>query len=219
MSRTERQQAQLVRHLKRRGISSDRVLAAMRQVPRQKFVAEPFLDRAFDDTALPAAAGQTISQPFVVALMTQMLDLSGEETVLEIGTGTGYQTAVLATLCRRVVTIERIGELASEARRVLDELGFHNIEYHIGDGTLGWPDSGPYDGILVTAGAPDVPSPLYNQLRPGGRLVIPVGDEESQTLTLIIKGPQGPEVTDAGGCRFVKLIGDAGWETSQGDAG
>lgn len=215
MANFERQRDGLQKQLRRRGISDPRVLRAIGTVPRERFVADELADEAYDDTALPHAAGQTISQPYVVALMTQMLRLQGEETVLEIGTGTGYQTAVLALLCRRVVTIERLTELAGPARAVLESLGLTNIEYHTGDGTLGWPDAAPYQGIIVTAGAPDVPAPLYRQLEMKGRLVIPVGDEQTQDLQLITKTEAGAEITDAGQCRFVKLIGAAGWDVAE----
>ncbi len=206
------QRAKLVAALRNKGIADERVLAAIAAVPRELFVPEPVRCDAYRDTALAVAEGQTISQPFIVALMTQLLSLRGEEQVLEIGTGTGYQAAVLARLCRRVVSIERLPTLATEAAARLAALGYDNIELHTGDGTLGWQPAAPYDRIIVTAGAPQVPAPLYNQLRLGGRMVIPVGDEQSQDLEVIVKREEGPQVIDAGGCRFVKLIGDAGWE-------
>ncbi len=206
------QRARLVSALRNRGISDERVLSAIAVVPREQFVPEPVRGDAYRDTALAVAEGQTISQPFIVALMTQLLSLHGEETVLEIGTGTGYQAAVLTRLCRRVVSIERLPTLAAEAAARLAALGYKNIELHTGDGTLGWQPAAPYDRVIVTAGAPEVPAPLYNQLRLGGRMVIPVGDEQSQDLEVIVKREEGPQVVDAGGCRFVKLIGDAGWE-------
>ena len=218
MAEFDRQRQRLRRRLQQRGITDQRVLNAIGNVPREQFVAEELAAQAYADSALPAAAEQTISQPFVVALMTQLLRLEGHETVLEIGTGTGYQTAILAQLAERVVTIERIPELADTARQVLDALDLANIEFHTGDGTLGWPASAPYDAILVTAGGPDVPAPLYNQLRVGGRLVIPVGGRQTQKLTLVVKGEDGPQVTDAGECRFVKLIGDAGWDDVTAEA-
>ncbi len=208
------QRAQLVSTLRNKGIADERVLAAMAAVPRELFVAEPVRCDAYRDTALAVGEGQTISQPFIVALMTQLLSLRGDETVLEIGTGTGYQTAILARLCRRVVSIERLPTLATEAAARLAALGYENIELHTGDGTLGWQPAAPYDRIIVTAGAPEVPTPLYNQLRLGGRMVIPVGNEQSQELQVILKRKSGPQVIDAGGCRFVKLIGNAGWETT-----
>ena len=204
--------------LRSRGITDERVLEAIARVPRHRFVPEDVLDRAYDDTALPIGSGQTISQPYIVALMTQELRLAGEERVLEIGTGSGYQTAVLAMLCREVVTIERHQELLRSAEPVLRGLGFANIEFRFGDGTLGCPDRAPYDGILVTAAAPDVPSPLYNQLATGGRMVIPVGDRAAQTLVCVEKQPDGhPLIRDLCECRFVQLIGDAGWPDEETD--
>jgi protein-L-isoaspartate(D-aspartate) O-methyltransferase len=195
-----------------RGITDSRVLAAVARVPRHRFVSEDLAERAFDDTALPIGSGQTISQPYIVALMTQELRLAGNERVLEIGTGSGYQTAVLAELCREVITIERHEELLGTAMPVLEELGYRNIEFRVGDGTLGCPERAPFDGIIVTAAAPEVPAPLYNQLAIGGRLVIPVGDRQSQTLIQVEKQPDGHPLTrDLCGCRFVQLIGEAGW--------
>jgi protein-L-isoaspartate(D-aspartate) O-methyltransferase len=215
MSSFSHQREELRKTLRRRGIGDERVLRAIGAVPRERFVAPELIGQAYDDTALPHAAGQTISQPFVVALMTQLLRLSGDESVLEIGTGSGYQTAVLSLLARRVVTVERLPELAAPARQILAEMGLTNIEFHTGDGTLGWPESAPYDAILVTAGAPEVPAPLLAQLVPGGRLVIPVGDAEQQELTLVTKHEAGPEMIQAGPCRFVRLIGAAGWDVAE----
>jgi protein-L-isoaspartate(D-aspartate) O-methyltransferase len=195
-----------------RGINDPRVLAAMARVPRHRFLPEELHDRAYADTALPIGAGQTISQPYIVALMTQELRLTGEERVLEVGTGSGYQAAILAELCRELVTIERHEELLQTAVSVLGDLGYANIEFRVGDGTLGCPDRAPFDGIIVTAAAPDVPSPLYNQLASGGRMVIPVGDRQSQMLIYVEKQPDGQPLTrDLCGCRFVQLIGEAGW--------
>jgi protein-L-isoaspartate(D-aspartate) O-methyltransferase len=202
---------ELIHALAARDIHDPRVLDALARVPRERFVPESIRDRAYENVALPIEAGQTISQPLIVALMTQELELKGDERVLEIGTGTGYQTAILAELAREIVTIERIPELARTARRLLLDLGYPNIEFRLGDGSLGCSERAPYDAILVTAGAPDYPAPLYHQLRVGGRLVIPVGDESSQTLRIVTKREQGPEIRDAGGCRFVRLIGDAAW--------
>ncbi|HUG90062.1 MAG TPA: protein-L-isoaspartate(D-aspartate) O-methyltransferase [Planctomycetaceae bacterium] len=195
-----------------RGISDPRVLEAIARVPRHRFVSEDLWDRAYDDTALPIGSGQTISQPYIVALMTQELRLTGTERVLEIGTGSGYQAAILALLCRALVTVERHAELLRPAEAVLEALGFTNIEFRAGDGTLGCPDRAPFDGILVTAAAPDVPSPLYNQLAAGGRMVIPVGDRQAQNLVLVEKQADGHPLTrELCGCRFVQLIGEAGW--------
>lgn len=202
---------QLVEHLRRRGIEDRRVLDALLAVPRDRFVPPEVQDEAWDDTALPIGLGQTISQPMVVAWMTELLMLRGDETVLEIGTGSGYQTALLARLAASVVTLERLPELASAAASRLHALGVQNVEFVVGDGSLGWPDRAPYDAIIVTAGAPRLPAPLYEQLRPGGRLVIPIGDREQQQMERITRGEHGPVVERHGGCRFVPLIGAAGW--------
>ncbi|MCA9078303.1 MAG: protein-L-isoaspartate(D-aspartate) O-methyltransferase [Planctomycetaceae bacterium] len=202
----------LMRTLRRQGITDDRVLAVIASVPRERFVPREQVSKAYHNLALPIGQSQTISQPYIVALMTQALQLTGDERVLEIGTGSGYQTAVLSKLCDRVVSIERIPELSAMAAKRLSDMGCEHTQLHVGDGTLGWNVDAPYDAILVTAGAPDVPSPLYNQLTIGGRLVIPVGDQESQELKVIEKREFGPHVINAGGCRFVRLIGDAGWE-------
>jgi protein-L-isoaspartate(D-aspartate) O-methyltransferase len=201
----------MIQLLRDRGIHDDRVLTAMREVPRNAFVPESMRDRAWDDNALPIECGQTISQPLIVAWMTELLQLRGDETVLEIGTGTGYQTAILARLARRVVSIERIPELSATAATRLAELDVDNVTLIVGDGTLGWPDGAPYDAILAAAGAPQLPQPLYDQLRPGGRLVLPIGDAREQDLQRIRRTPKGPLVESLGGCRFVPLIGAAGW--------
>lgn len=208
---SEREREQLRRQLESRGITDRRVLEAVGTVPRHRFVPPESRSQAYDDIALPIGSGQTISQPYMVALMTQELRLSGEERVLEVGTGSGYQAAILAVLAREVVTIERFSELSQEAQSVLGEIGYKNIEFRVGDGTLGCPDRAPFDGIIVTAGAPDVPAPLYNQLNEGGRLVIPIGDDFQQMLQVIEKRDGRPVATDVCACRFVKLIGDAGW--------
>jgi protein-L-isoaspartate(D-aspartate) O-methyltransferase len=211
----EQAHRRLIEALSQRGITDSRVLSAMSDVPRDCFVSAELRSRAYDDHALPIEAAQTISQPYMVALMTQELRLAGDETVLEIGTGSGYQAAVLAKLCRRVVTIERIPELSRKARSILDGLGFTTIEFHIGDGTLGWSAGAPYDGVIVTAGAPDVPAELYRQLRLDGRLVIPIGFENPQMLRTIVKRETAPETTDVCGCSFVPLIGEGGWPASE----
>lgn len=205
----------LVELLAERGIVDRRVLQAMADVPRERFVPDDYRDQACDDRALPIDAGQTISQPYMVALMTQELRLAGSERVLEIGTGSGYQAAVLAKLCRQVVTVERIAELSEAAQEVLGSLGFRNIEFHVGDGSCGWEAGAPYDGIIVTAGAPELPQALYEQLRPGGRLVIPIGTGSPQVLQTIIKHKEGPQVTDVCECSFVPLIGEAGWPVEE----
>ncbi|QDU38502.1 Protein-L-isoaspartate O-methyltransferase [Maioricimonas rarisocia] len=207
----EQQRQQMISVIESRGVTDPRVLDAMRSVPREEFVAAVYHDRAYDDCALPAAEGQTISQPYMVASMTELLSLSPTDRVLEIGTGTGYQTAVLSTLAGEVVSIERLPGLAEPAAERLNRLGYTNVEYHVGDGTLGWPDRAPYDAIIVTAGAPSIPDPLYQQLTDGGRLVIPVGDDSLQTLLVVIRRESGPEIHRKWGCRFVRLIGAAGW--------
>ncbi|GAB4163282.1 MAG: protein-L-isoaspartate(D-aspartate) O-methyltransferase [Planctomycetaceae bacterium] len=209
----DKQRQQLLDELKREGITDQRVLAAIEAIPRERFVPASYQALAYDNSALPIGEGQTISQPFIVALMTQSLALTGSETVLEIGTGSGYQAAILASLCHRLVTMERLPGLAKPAEQLLSELGFDNIEYVVGDGTLGWPEAAPYDGIIVTAAAPAIPGPLYDQLRIGGKLVIPIGGESLQELQLIEKRESGPDVKFLCDCRFVKLIGEAGWPT------
>lgn len=208
-------QQRLIQLLAERGIVDRRVLKAMAEVPRERFVPEDYRDQAFDDRALPIEAGQTISQPYMVALMTQELRLTGNERVLEIGTGSGYQAAVLAKLCAHVVTIERIAGLQAMAQDVLASLGFTNIEFHVGDGSCGWEARAPYDGIIVTAGAPEMPQTLYEQLRLGGRLVIPIGTGRPQVLQTIVKEKDGPQVTDVCECSFVPLIGEEGWPVDE----
>ncbi len=196
-----------------RGIKDRRVIDAMLKIPRHVFVEEAMAAQAYNDNPLPIGEKQTISQPYMVALMTESLELSGREKVLEIGTGSGYQAAVLALLADRVYTMERIRTLALKARKALDSLGLLNINIKISDGTMGWNDEAPFDAILVTAGAPDVPSELVDQLAVGGRLVIPVGDQYEQTLLRIIKREDGSLVRENMlGCRFVKLVGKYGWE-------
>jgi protein-L-isoaspartate(D-aspartate) O-methyltransferase len=204
---------QLRQLLARRGIRDVRVLSAIEHVPREEFVDPALRSLAYEDRALSIASGQTISQPFVVARMTELLELTGAENeiVLEIGTGSGYQTAVLAELARRIVSIERIGPLSEQARRVLGSLGIRNVEFHVADGSLGWPAAAPYDAIIVTAAAPKVSDVLYEQLKPGGRLVIPVGSEENQVLQQLLRGPAGPVVSNDFACRFVPLIGQEAW--------
>jgi protein-L-isoaspartate(D-aspartate) O-methyltransferase len=206
----ERREA-LLETLRQAGVHDERVLRAIRNVPREQFVA-PFLRaQAFENIALPIEQGQSISQPLMVAMMTQALELTGAEHVLEIGTGSGYQAAVLAECARSVVTIERWPRLAERAARLLGTLGYTTIEVHVGDGTLGWPPAAPYDAILVTAAAPEVPAPLLGQLRLLGRLVVPVGSPEQQDLLLVTKHPRGLEQRSLGTCVFVPLIGAAAW--------
>jgi protein-L-isoaspartate(D-aspartate) O-methyltransferase len=204
-------QLRLRQELEARGLTDRRVLDTIQSTRRDLFVPPEIRAHAYDDDALGIGSGQTISQPYIVALMTQSLELTGTERVLEVGTGSGYQCAILARLCAHVVTVERLPELAHQARLLLTELGYDNIEFEVGDGTLGWAAGAPYDGILVTAAAPDIPGRLYDQLSPGGRLVIPVGNESQQELQLVEKTPSGPRVSDLCGCRFVKLIGAEGW--------
>ncbi len=195
-----------------RGIKNEKVLKAMRKVPRHLFLEEGFWPQAYGDFPLPISEGQTISQPYIVALMTEALELKGDEKILEIGTGSGYQAAVLSELVERIFSIERISSLATKARRILDELGYANVVIKVSDGTYGWEEEAPFDGIIVTAGGPEVPHVLLQQLKVGGRLVIPVGDEYSQILLRVVKKKKGYKEEDLGGCRFVKLIGDHGWK-------
>ncbi|MFY9399116.1 MAG: protein-L-isoaspartate(D-aspartate) O-methyltransferase [Desulfomonilia bacterium] len=197
--------------LEARGISDPRILGAFLEVPRHRFVEEYLKYRAYEDYPLSIGYGQTISQPYMVALMTQSLMPGPEDAVLEIGTGSGYQAAILSRLCRMVYSIERISALASRARKVHDELGYYNINVRIGDGSQGLAKEAPFDGIIVTAGAPHVPEALTAQLAEGGRLIIPVGDESLQDLKRITKTREGLKEESLGGCRFVKLIGKNAW--------
>ncbi len=208
---TQQERTELRQSLESRGIRDPRVLSAFEATPRERFVPEEYRRCAYEDGALPLQSGQTISQPHIVALMTEALGLRGPERVLEIGTGSGYQAAILAQLCAEVVTIERLAELSTDARAVIAELGFENIDFWEGDGTLGCEQRAPFDGIIVTAAAPHVPQTLMDQLAPGGRLVIPVGPEDVQQLLCVEKTEQGPVTRELCGCRFVKLIGADGW--------
>jgi protein-L-isoaspartate(D-aspartate) O-methyltransferase len=208
--RTRMVDAQLVR----RGITDERVLAAMRRVPRHLFVDEALRDRAYGDHALPIGEEQTISQPYIVALMTSLLNLTGQEKVLEVGTGSGYQAAVLAQIARRVCSIERLPRLAQRARALVDGLGYSNVWIRVGSGTLGWPDEAPFDRILVAAGGPAVPPPLFEQLAPGGRMVLPLGDVDAQTLTVVENAGGTMRLTPHGDCKFVRLVGKYAWENS-----
>jgi len=198
--------------IKIRGVSDPRVLAAMRRVPRHHFVPQHLWDQAYSDYPLPIGEDQTISQPYIVALMTEALELKDTDRVLEIGTGSGYQAAVLAELAAEVYSIDRLPSLAEQAQKVLTAMGYQNFQVRVGDGTLGWPEEAPFDAILVTAGAPQVPRPLVEQLALGGRLVVPVGDRFSQTLTRALKTKEGVKFDYLGGCRFVRLIGKYGWQ-------
>lgn len=194
-----------------RGISDPLVLAAFRKVARELFIPVELHAHAYDDCALPIGEGQTISQPYMVAIMTELLQLKGPETVLEVGTGSGYQAAILAELCRKVYTIERLLSLSDQAKTVLDKIGYTNIEFVVGDGTAGCPEAAPYDGIVVTAGCPRVPEPLVEQLKSGGRLVVPVGDRWQQILTTVTKGHKKLAIEESLACVFVPLVGKYGW--------
>jgi protein-L-isoaspartate(D-aspartate) O-methyltransferase len=199
------------RDLASRDITNERVLQAMSAVPRERFVWEVDRRDAYADRPLRIGDGQTISQPYMVALMTQQLSLSGGERVLEIGTGSGYQTAVLAELVSQVFTIERIESLSQRARATLEELGYTNVVFRVGDGSMGWPEEEPFDGVIVTAGAPQVPESLKRQLADGGRLVIPVGDRHEQDLLVVTRRGGRFEMATSTACVFVKLIGQEGW--------
>jgi protein-L-isoaspartate(D-aspartate) O-methyltransferase len=203
--------------LRARGIVDPRVLKAMEKIPRHLFVDEGLVEQAYNDNPLPIDRQQTISQPYIVALMSEAMELAGKEKVLEIGSGSGYQTAILAELAERVFTIERIAALATKARKVLESLNYYNIAVRVGDGTYGWREESPFSAIMVTAGAPRVPKLLIAQLVVGGRLVIPVGNRSSQVLLKLTRLSQDPEdlkQEDLGGCRFVDLIGEYGWDNS-----
>lgn len=197
--------------LERRGIRDPRVLRAVAKVPRHMFVEEALVGRAYGDHPLPIGEGQTISQPYMVALMSEALELAGHERVLEIGTGSGYQTAILAELCGKVFTVERLKSLSDRAMRRLDELGYYNVLARVGDGSMGWREEAPFDAVMVTAAAPDVPAALLDQLVVKGRLVVPVGDAHTQVLRKCVREDNDLRWTDLGGCVFVKLIGQQGW--------
>ena len=193
-------------------IADSRVVEAMKRVPREAFVSQEQYHAAYDDRPLSIGFEQTISQPFIVALMVQALELREDEKVLELGTGSGYEAAILAELAQKVVTVECIPELAESARQVLDKLGYSNIEVHVAGRTLGWPEEAPYDAIIVSAGAPTVPQVLLEQLTLNGRLVIPVGSRWQQELLRVTKLKNGNEIENLGGCYFVPLIGEGAWE-------
>ena len=194
-----------------RGVKDQRLLAAMNDIPRHMFMDQSLWRRAYEDHPLPIGNGQTISQPYMVALMTDAMGLTGQEKVLEIGTGSGYQTAILAKLADWVFSIERLPELSRGAQRVLEQLKIFNVNLIVGDGTKGWPAEAPYDAIIVTAGAPVTPRPLVEQLSEGGRLLVPVGDRGIQTLMRITRRGDRIIEEDLGGCRFVDLVGEHGW--------
>ena len=198
--------------LRARDITDERVLAAMERVPRELFVPPELRARAYDDAALPIGGGQTISQPYMVAIICQALALRGRERVLDVGTGSGYQAAVLAELVADVFSIERIPELAEHAGENLLTAGYERVRVHVGDGTRGLPEAAPFDAIAVAAAAPEVPPSLYDQLVPRGRMVLPVGRRRSQELELVIRSPEGPAVVRSVPCRFVPLVGEEGFE-------
>jgi protein-L-isoaspartate(D-aspartate) O-methyltransferase len=198
--------------LRARDIADERVLEAMGKVARELFVPETYRARAYDDAALPIGEGQTISQPYMVARICEILALRGGERVLDVGTGSGYQAAVLAELAGEVHTIERLAPLADTARRNLAAAGYERVRVHVGDGTLGLPEHAPFAAIAVAAAAPDVPPSLYDQLEPGGRLAVPVGGRHGQELQLVVRSPEGPAVARSVPCRFVLLVGAEGFD-------
>lgn len=206
-----RREQMVSEQIESRGIRDARLLRALREIPRHRFVPVSLRHRAYEDGPLPIGEGQTISQPYIVAEMTEALSLEGRERVLEIGTGSGYQTAILCRLAREVVTTERIDPLSRSARRILGDLGIENVRFRIGDGTLGSAEDAPFDAVLVTAGAPDIPPPLYEQLAVGGILVIPIGGRWEQELVRIRKEEGGSRRESLGGCRFVPLLGAYGF--------
>jgi protein-L-isoaspartate(D-aspartate) O-methyltransferase len=198
--------------LRGRDIADERVLRAMEQVPRELFVPPDLRSHAYDDSALPIGAGQTISQPYMVARILEEAGLDGDERVLDVGTGSGYQAAVLAQIADEVHSIERIPELADQARRNLEAAGIDNVHVHVGDGSRGLVEHAPYDAIAVAAAAPGFPEALYEQLRVGGRLVVPIGRRRGQRLEVIVRSPEGPAVIRSVPCRFVPLVGEEGFD-------
>jgi len=219
MDRYAKQRKKMVdSQIRSRGVRDERVLRAMEKIPRHLFVDEGLIDQAHNDNPLPIGEKQTISQPYIVALMTEALELKGREKVLELGTGSGYEAAILAELADRVFTIERIASLAQKARKLLESLNYYNVVIRVGDGTYGWREESPFDAIAVSAGSPSVPRMLVEQLAIGGRLVIPVGSRYSQSLiklTRLSENPDDVKREDLGGCRFVNLIGEHGWKVEQ----
>jgi protein-L-isoaspartate(D-aspartate) O-methyltransferase len=205
-------EAMVAEQIAARGVRDPKTLAAMRKVPRHLFVPRNVVRDAYADSPLPIGQGQTISQPYIVGFMSQLLELTGQEKVLEVGTGSGYQTAVLAELARRVCSVERLPRLAERARALLERLGYDNVWVRVGSGTLGWPDEAPFDRILVTAGGPSIPPPLFQQLGEGGRMVVPVGDAVNQVLTVVEKVRGEMKTRACGECKFVKLVGKYAWE-------
>ena len=211
MSFEEPRRRMVHEQLEWRGISDPRLLEAFRRVPRHLFVPPEQQAQAYEDHPIPIGVGQTISQPYMVALMVQLLKLQGHERILEVGTGSGYQLAILAELALEIYSVERLPELAAGALRRLEELGFLNVHISSGNGSLGWPEHAPYDGIVVAAGSPGIPQPLVDQLTDGGRLVIPVGSPQTQTLTLAEKRSGQVRLTALTQCVFVPLVGEHGW--------
>lgn len=201
----------VAKQIESRGVTDAYVLAALLKVPRHLFVGEALMEQAYGDFPLPIGEQQTISQPYIVAEMTQALELKTDDRVLEIGTGSGYQAAILAEIAFRVYSIERIYSLFVKARNLFDRLRYHNIVTKYSDGTSGWADESPFDAIIVTAGAPRIPEVLIDQLAMGGRMILPVGDHHSQELIKLYKDKKGVQKTNLGGCRFVKLVGEHGW--------
>lgn len=216
MDRYKKQRTRMVEtQIRSRAISDPGVLKIMETIPRHLFVDEGLIDQAYSDNPLPIGERQTISQPYIVALMSQALDLKGRERVLEIGTGSGYQTAILASLADRVFSIERVAALATRARKILDRLNCYNVAIRVGDGSYGWKEEAPFDAIITTAAAPRVPQYLVEQLIPGGRMVVPIGNRDVQTLYKFTRSAENPgeiKKEDLGGCRFVSLIGESGWK-------
>jgi len=215
MDKHKKQRMRMVEtQLKTRDITDARVLKAMETIPRHLFVDEGLIEQAYNDNPLPIDANQTISQPYIVALMTQALELKPTERVLEIGTGSGYQTAILASLAFRVFSVERVAALAAKARKILDQLNYYNVAIRVGDGSYGWKEEAPFDAIITTAAVPEIPAYLVEQLAVGGRLIVPVGKRNVQDLykiTRLSKNPQDIKKEELGGCRFVSLIGESGW--------
>ncbi len=219
MDRYAKQRKKMVdSQIRSRGVRDERVLRAMEKIPRHLFIDEGLIDQAYNDNPLPIGEKQTISQPYIVALMAEALKLKGREKVLELGTGSGYQAAILAELADRVFTVERIASLAQKARKLLESLNYYNVVIRVGDGTYGWREESPFDAIAVSAGSPSIPRMLVEQLAIGGRLVIPVGGRHSQSLiklTRLSENPDDVKKEDLGGCRFVSLIGEHGWKVEQ----
>ncbi len=216
MDRYAKQRKKMVdSQIRSRSIRDERVLRAMEKIPRHLFIDEGLIDQAYNDNPLPIGDKQTISQPYIVALMTEALELKARDKVLELGTGSGYEAAILAELADRVFTIERIASLAQKARKLLESLNYYNVVIRVGDGTYGWREESPFDAIAVSAGSPSIPRMLVEQLAIGGRLVIPVGSRYSQSLiklTRLSENPDDVKREDLGGCRFVNLIGEHGWK-------